>query len=115
MLGEAADLRMSEEQSPNDVAQPPFDRHGQVTADRKVSGRLSVIWRIVAITRIFPDIRAADDSRALEGRLEDRSIARHRELRKCFSRDSGDRVERVRLASIIHDVVEKGPELGRRQ
>ena len=71
--------------------------------------------RVVAVAGILRDVRAADDASPLEGRLEDLGVPRHRELRERLPRNAGDRVERVRLARVIDDVVEERAELGRRQ
>src|SRR6476619_8598149 len=107
----SADLGVSKEQTAVDVARAALDRNREITPDRQMAWRHPVIWRVVPIARIVRDVVAADDTGALEGRLEHFSVARHRKLRKRLARHAGDRVQRVRLTGLVDDVVEECAEL----
>ena len=115
MFAEAVHCGMAEEQPADDGAVASFHRHGQVAAHRQMSVWHPVVWRVVAVSRIHCDVRTADDARALERRLEDLGVPRHRKLREGLSRNAGNRVERVRLPGLALDVVEERSEFRRGQ
>ena len=115
MLAEAPDAGMAEEQSADHVTRPALDRHGQVASHRQVARRHPVMGRVVAVARILRDVRAPDHGRPPEGRREDLRVPRHRKLGERVARHARDRVERVGLAAVVHQVVEEGAELGGRQ
>ncbi len=113
MLAEAVDRGVSEEQPANHIACAPFHRNSQITAHRQVPSGHAAMREIVTVSRILRDIGASDDGGAFEGWLEDGGISRHRKLREGLSRNARDRIERVRLAPVVHDVVEEGAEFRR--
>ena len=119
LLGEAARLRMAEEQATEHLAGSMAHRHGQIAAHRQVPGRHALVRRVVAVARVARDVIAAHDAGAAERRLEHPGIARHREFCECVSRDAGQRARRVGFARGVDGVVEEGAkrrrgELGRR-
>ena len=115
MLGEAPDAGVAEEQSADDVPRPALDRHGEIAAHRQVSRGHPVVRGVVAVARILRDVSTPDHGGSLEGRLEHLGVARHRKLREGLARHARNRVQRVRLAALIHQVIEERAELGRRQ
>ena len=72
---------------------------------------MPVVWRVVAVARVLGDVVGADDALAAEGGRKYVGVAGHRKLGKCFPRGSGERVEGVGFAFLIHHVVEERPEL----
>ena len=67
---------------------------------------------VMPVARIGEDVAAAHRTRAAKGRLEDRGVARHREIGEGLARYAGDRVERVGFALVVDHIVEERPELG---
>ena len=110
-----ADVGVAEEQAAEDVAVARLHRHREIAAHRQVPLGHALVRRVVAIPRLGGDVVAADDAGALEGRLEHRRVARHRELRERLARDAGDGVKGVSLAFVVDDVVEESAERGGRQ
>src|SRR5689334_21855478 len=107
MVGEPADVGMTEEQAADDVAKSPLHRNGQVAANWKMSVWLSVVRWIVAVARVLGNVVAPHHGRAFERGLEHLRIPRHRKLREGLPRYAGDGVERVRLTRIVHHVVKE--------
>ena len=115
VLAEDARPLVAEEQPAEHVAVARLHGHGEVGAHRQMALRHPVVGRAAAVARVGGDVVAADHAGALEGRVEDGGVARHREALERGPRDAGDRVEHVRLAARVEHVVEERPELRARQ
>ncbi len=112
LLVEYTGRGMAEEQSAEDFSRACHDRDGEITVNGKMPFRHAVVWFIVAVTRVFGDVIAADDSRAVESNLEDGGVTRHGKFVKVFARDAGQGVKHVGFTLIGRCVVEEGAELG---
>ena len=110
-FAEHTHVGVSEEQSTQHLAGPRAHRHGQIAADRQMSCRHAMIGRRLAVARILRDVVGEDDRGTAERRLEDRGVARHRELRKGLACHTGQRIERVALPALVDHVVEERAEL----
>src|SRR5262249_40363667 len=91
------------------------DRNGKIAAYRQMPLGLTIVWRTLAVARIFHDVVGSNDTFAGERRREHLRIARHRETRKRLLRHTRQRVEHVALARIVDDVIEERAELRARQ
>ena len=89
-------------------------RDGEVAAHGQVPRRHPVVRRVLAEPRVPRDVGAADGAVAVEGRREHRGVARHREPGERLARHARNRVQRVRLAELVDQVVEERAELRRR-
>ena len=112
LVDEPCRLGVAEEQSANHLSGSGDDRHGEIAPHRQMSFGHPVVGIVLPVTRVFADVVGADDAGALEGRLEHRRVARHRELVEMLPRHAREGVEHVALALVVDDVVEEGAELG---
>ncbi len=113
VLGETSDIRMAEEQAADDVARSSLHRYGEIAAHGHVTARHAVVRGVVAVPRVLRDVRTANHAGSLERRSEHLRIPRHRKLGEGLARHARDRVQRVRLATLVEDVVEERAEFGR--
>ncbi len=74
--------------------------------------RHTEVRRILAETFILANVGNADRAVAAEGWAEKRGIPWQWKLFKHFTRNTGDRVEGVMLATLVKRVIEKSPEVG---
>src|SRR3954452_17734837 len=65
----------------------------------------------LSVARGSRDVVAPDDPFAIKGRRKDRRIAGHGEFGERFARNARKRVQHVRLAFLVDDVVEERSEL----
>src|SRR4051812_10847220 len=86
-------------------------RHSEIAADRKVSLGLAIVRSIFPIARVGRNVIRPDDSFAIKRRRKHGGIARHGKLRERFARHARKRVEHVRLALLVNDVIEESPKL----
>ncbi len=108
---ELTGLLMAEEQTADHLARPRNDRNGQITAHRQMPFRHPRTRRVLAVARIFLDIVRTDNARPQKCRFEHRSVARHRETRKRFTRCAGQRVKHVAFALLVDDIIEERTKL----
>ena len=73
--------------------------------------RHPIVGSVFAVTRILSDVVRTDHPLTSKSGPEHICISRHRESRECFPRDAGKRVQRIRLALFIHEIVKKRAEL----
>ena len=69
-----------------------------------------VVRGVVAEAPVGGDVVAADGALAVERRREHQGVARHREAGEGLPGHPGERVEGVRLAELVDQVVEEGAE-----
>ena len=88
LLGEHADLGMTEEQPAENIPGDTLDRYRKVAADRQVSWRHTVIGRALSVAGILRHIVQPHWTLAMERRSEDGRRARMGKLREGLARSS---------------------------
>src|SRR5688572_9167549 len=73
--------------------------------------RHSVVGRVLTVTRVFLHVGNEYGPLPAKRRAEQVGGARHREVRERLARHTGERVEQVRTALLIKDVIEERAEL----
>src|SRR6478672_8297747 len=103
---------MAEKEPTEDVATNGFDRYSEVTGHGQVPFRHPVIWRVLAVSRVFFYIIDPHCALAAECRPENGRISRHRKVFEFLDRHTGQRIQHVRFTVRVLDIVEERTELG---
>ena len=110
-LGEPPALGVAEEEPAEHLSAGRADhRDREVAAHGQMPLGHPVVRGVVAEAPVGGDVIAADGALAVERRREHQGVARHREAGEGLPGHPGERVEGVRLAELVDQVVEEGAE-----
>ena len=110
-LGEHPGCGWPKNSPPSTSPDARHDRHREIAAHRQMALGHAMIGRALAVARIARISSERTGPRPAEGRLEDRGVARHREISRTPRAARRKACRAYRLRRLLDDVVKEGAEL----